>query len=329
SAKSNVFRSEVQLNYFFQPKNKLTFGIAGDYSVISSNVFGNPYSFGAAFFAQNEWKPFEELKATLGFRFDYQKVDTALSESQFSPKFGLNYQLNENLILRLSAGRGYRAPSAAEMFTSTRAAGITVRPNPNLKSESSWSFEIGSNYSFSNWLNFDLALFQNEYYDLIEPGFDERGEVIFRNITRARIQGLESGFTFTPIENFWNLNVGYTYLWARDTKLNQFLKYRPRHLLYLTNVLRYDFIELGIDFRYWNRIENIDEEFIKLGIIQDGELRDKVLVTDLRLSFDLIHFSLPMRAYFSVNNLFNYNYIELIGNLAPIRNFVLTIESIL
>ncbi len=354
SSKSDLVRAEAQVNYILSENHKFTSGIEGNFSLIESNIFGKPEAYGAAFFIQDEIKVLSRrdvqmhhyvgfpkgLNATLGGRLDYQKVDTAVSEIQVNPKLGLNFQLSDNLVLRASAGRGYRAPTSAELFTTTSVSGITVKPNPLLKSESGWSFEVGGNYIYpagggiySNpsayGLKFDVAIFQSEYYDLIEPGFDNVGQVTFDNITRARIQGVESKLTISLFDNLWEMNFGYSYLWARDLNLNKFLKYRPRHLLYISNNFKYDFVELGIDFRYWNRIENIDEEFIQLNIIKDGDLRDKVLVTDVRILFDLIHFELPLRLYLNVNNLFNYNYVELIGNVAPIRHFTFTLEGIL
>lgn len=336
-SKSDVMRSEVQANYLINENNTLTTGIEANVSRVQSNIFSNPVAYGAAFFAQDEFRLFKNFKTTIGGRFDFQQIDTlvsksnyntVLSEFQFNPKIGLNYSLNDDLFLRASVGRGYRAPTAAELFTETFVGGLKVVPNPNLKSESSWSFEFGVNYTYSNLFKIDAAVFQSEYYDLIEPGFDYKGEIIFDNITRARIQGLEAQLGTNLLHNHWDLNFGYTYLWARDLKMNSFLKYRPRHLFYLNSIWKYDFVELGIDFRYWNRIETIDQEFVQLNLIKDGDLREKVFVTDIHLKLDLIHLGFPARAYFSVNNLFNYNYVELIGNLAPIRHFIFTIEGL-
>lgn len=327
-SKSDVIRSEVQANYLINENNTLTTGIEANVSRVQSNIFSDPVAYGSAFFTQDEFKLFKNFKATVGSRFDYQKVDTAVSEFQYNPKVGFNFSVTDDLFLRASVGRGYRAPSSAELFTTTSVGGLNVIPNPNLKSESSWSFELGGNYTYSNLFKIDAAVFQNEYYDLIEPGFDFKGEIVFDNITRARIQGLETQLEINLLHNHWDLNFGHTYLWARDLKMNSFLKYRPRHLFYLNSIWKYDFIELGIDFRYWNRIETIDQEFVQLNLIKDGDLRDKVLVTDIHLKLDLIHLGFPARAYFSVNNLFNYNYVELIGNVAPIRHFIFTIEGL-
>jgi iron complex outermembrane receptor protein len=329
-SKSEYIRSELSVNYFPNDIHKIVAGVEGSYSIVSSNIFSNPTAFGLALFGQDEFRLIQQLKMTTGLRIDYQNVENTLSELNFNPKIAFNYALQDNFYLRASAGRGYRAPTPSELFSTTNVSGIRVVPNPNLKSESSWSFEAGMNYTIEDLYKFDLALFDNELYNFIEPSIDPITSFIqFKNVTRARILGYEFNFASEFFNKSLSVNLGYTYLWARDLKNNIFLKYRPRHLLYVSSNYKYDFVQLGIDFRYWNRLETIDEDLISLGIVKDGDLRDKVFLTDLNLSFDLFHFKIPLRIYFTVNNLLNYNYIEMIGNLGPIRSFTISIEGIL
>lgn len=330
SSKSEMIRSEISVNYFGNV-HKLVGGIEGSYSTVTSNIFSNPDAFGLALFGQDEISLLRnQLKLTTGLRIDYQKVDTVLSELNLNPKLAANYKVKDNLYLRASVGRGYRAPTPSELFSTTSVSGIRVIPNPELKSESNWNFEVGANYTLSDFLKIDAAIFGNELYNFIEPSMDPATSFIqFKNITRARILGYEVNLNSEFFNKHLQTNIGYTYLWARDLKNNIFLKYRPRHLVVANVNYRYDFVQAGFDLRFWNRLETIDEDLILLGIVKDGDLRDKVFLTDFHLSFDLIQFKLPFRVYFTVNNLFNYNYIEMIGNLGPIRSFSLSLEGIL
>lgn len=330
SSKSEILRSEFTFNYFSE-KHKIIGGVEGSYASVTSNIFSNPTAVGFALFGQDEISFIDNrLKLTTGLRIDYQKVDTVLSEANINPKFAANYKVQDNLYLRASVGRGYRAPTPSELFSTTSVSGIRVIPNPKLKSESNWNFESGLNYTLSEILKFDAAIFGNELYNFIEPSIDPATSFIqFKNITRARIFGYEFNISSEFFNKHLQTNLGYTYLWARDLKNNIFLKYRPRHLITSNIFYRYDFIQAALDFRFWNRLETIDEDLILLGIVKDGDLRDKVLLTDFHLSFDLISLKLPFRVYLSVNNIFNYNYIEMIGNLGPIRSFSLSIEGIL
>ena len=123
--------------------------------------------------------------------------------------------------------------------------------------------------------------------------------------------------------------LNYIYLWARDLQLNQALKYRPRNsvtasLDYLLN--NFDF---GADFRYWSRVEKMDFELVDLGLLKDGRMRVPVYVLDLRANSSLDVFGIPGKISINANNILNYNYVELIGNLAPIRNYSVGLEFFL
>jgi hypothetical protein len=85
---------------------------------------------------------------------------------------------------------------------------------------------------------------------------------------------------------------------------------------------------LGFDFRYLSRIESIDNEFVELGIIPDGDERVDIFVLDANAGINLFKYNIPARAFLRINNILNYNYFELIGNIAPIRNISLNIEAI-
>ena len=329
-SKSEYIRSELSVNYFPNDIHRIVAGIEGSYSIVSSNIFSNPTAFGLALYGQDEIRVFRKLKLTTGLRIDYQNVENNLTELNFNPKVGLNYSYSDNLFFRASAGRGYRAPTPSELFSTTNVSGIRVVPNPDLKSESSWSFEAGMNYTIEDLLKFDVAVFDNELYNFIEPYLNPAGSFIqFRNVTRARILGSEVNFSTEFFNKKLKMDIGYTYLHAWDLNNNHFLKYRPKHLVYISSSYKYNFIQLGVDFRYWNRLDKIDDELIQYGIVKDGDLRDKVFLTDLNLSFDLFQFKIPLRLYFTVNNLLNYNYIEMIGNLGPIRSFTISVDGIL
>ncbi|MBT8387111.1 MAG: TonB-dependent receptor [Ignavibacteria bacterium] len=321
---SNLFRGEIQVNTSLTNKIILVTGIEGITSNVNSTIFGNPdsHSYGAyALFDMNFDFP---LFISLGLRFDYTKLDTLDGSNALSPKLGLNYKLTDKLILRSSVGTGFRAPTLAEAFTTTSTSGIRIKPNPNLQSETNLTSELGINYEVIKELNVDFAVFHNEYYDMIEPSFDPSdNNVRFDNVVRARIQGYEAFTLIRIIPDEMSFTIGYTYLWARDLENKIALKYRPRHTLYSGIDWRKWNFDLGINFRYWSEIEEIDNELVDLGIIKDGELRVPVYATDFRIAYNFRELGWPMDVYLNVKNLTNYNYIELIGNMSPIRNYSL------
>ncbi len=329
SSTTNLFRGEIQLNSSLSNSIIIVSGIEASNAQVNSTLFGNPNSLSFGAYSQADWRFDFPLIASLGLRYDYNKLDTLNGSNAFSPKFGLNYKFSDDLIFRTSLGTGFRAPTPAEAFTSTTASGITVKPNPNLKSETNFTIEAGINYKAFNPVTFDLALFHSEFYDFIEPGIDPSdGLIIFNNVTRARIQGFEFQSVIDLKEINTNISLSYSYLWARDIEEKKALKYRPRHTLNSGIDFSLGNFLSGADFRYWSRVEEIDEELINLGLIPDGELRVEVFVLDLRAGINFNLGDIPLKVFLNANNVLNYNYVELIGNLEPIRNYALSLELI-
>jgi iron complex outermembrane receptor protein len=171
----------------------------------------------------------------------------------------------------------------------------------------------------------DAAVFLTDYDNLVEPKIDTDGRIVFRNITRARITGAEIGVMTSLLDRLLELGAGWTYMDPRDRNMHTVLKYRPRHLLYGSATVNRGMFSLSADVRWISRVEAIDEELAIA--IQNGDERVATFVTDARLTADLRALALPFTATFAVNNLFQYNYVEIVGNLAPIRNFRLTVEA--
>jgi iron complex outermembrane receptor protein len=327
---SNLYRGEVQINTSLTNFIVLTTGLEGTFSKVNSSLFGRPDAFGVGSYAVADINFSFPLIASIGVRYDYSKLDSLDGAGAISPKLGLNYKLSKDFILRSSLGTGFRAPTIAEAFTSTSTGGITVKPNPNIKSENNLSFEFGFNYSPISLLNVDLAIFQSEYYDLIEPVIDPSDvKVYFTNVVRARIQGFESAVNLSIMPNQLSFSLNYTYLWARDLETRKALRYRPRHVFYSGLDFRKWNFDFGINFRYTSRVEEIDDELVDLGIVIDGDLRVPVYTTDVRLGYNLFSFEIPLNLYLNIKNIFNYNYVELIGNLRQLRNYSFGVNLVL
>jgi iron complex outermembrane receptor protein len=333
SANTNFFRAEVQTDYRFDNNLHLFSGIEGSYTKTTSSIFSDPDQTGFGAYTQAEYRFEFPLILTAGLRYDYGKLDTLQSQSSISPKFGLNYKLGESTILRSSIGKGFRYPTIAEAYTSTQTSGIPVKQNLTIKPETGYSFEIGVNQSVGDYLNLDAALFQSEYKDFIEPRLDtteiQNPFIIFDNVAKAKIQGAEINSSLNLAMINTQLNIGYTYLWARDVEKKEQLKYRPRHLLYAKAIYRFNSFEFGANFRFWSEVEEIDEELVEFNFVIDGDKRVPVYVLDLTAGYYFFRYGLPLKLYLNANNILNYYYIEMIGNISPIRNISLNLELVL
>ena len=325
---ANLFRDEVMINANLSDDWTITSGAEISFSNVSSNIFKNPNFFGTGAYFQGEYKGIDKLIASFGIRFDYMKLDSVSGANAVTPKFGLNYKLSKDFILRASFGTGFRAPTPAEVFTTTAlTGGLSIKGNTNLTAETSISGEIGAKYFVTPQTNLDLALFITDYKNYIEANLVSDG-IQFINLPEARVEGAELGVNVDILPGLIKANAGYTYLWARNLTDNKAMKYRPRHSLFGQLQVTPSPFEIAVDFRFASRVEEIDDLIAKppLALVVDGDLRVPVYVTDVSLGYNFLLNSIPAKIYLNAKNIFNYNYVEFIGNIAPIRNYSLSWE---
>lgn len=343
-SRSDLYQLELQGNYEPAKRHILTFGITGNYTHVSSNIFSSPLGAGGAAYLQDEISLAELWKLTLGVRYDYQRVSERSSKGLLTPKLGVVFNPTAATKLRAAYGSGFRYPSIGEWYTqfSSATSQIAVLINKNLQVERSNTYELGISTTLADFLSAELSLFRNDFDNLIEAGVAirrvrphpddttevERPVIQFENVTKARIQGLELGLTMDWWKKYFSTEVGYTYAYPEDLTEQTILKFRPRHLLFVSGVATYEHLRISSDFRYVSRIERIDENLVRLAPIIHGDRRVPIHVVDVRASYDLIGYDLPIRVGFNVNNLLNYHYVELIGNLAPVRSFTLVLEGL-
>lgn len=323
------FNTELQFNSNITDDINLTYGINSNLINVYSKIYQQRKQYINAAYLQAEYKPFDRMIFTLGGRIDYEYLENIQSNIEYSPKFGLSYNLIDKLNLRASAGRGFRSASIAERYASLSFQGFDVLQNLELKPEISWSSEIGANYEF-DWLNqffaLDISIFRNYLSNLIEPTFADKNsaKIQFVNIKEAEINGLEFNFK-TFLLGHIGLETALTLMNPRDLTLNQTLNYRSEVLWYNRLFVPLGLIEFQLDYRYKQQYENYDKQ---LGlIIKDIDAKVDVHVVDTRLIFNLKNeINQNLKIILSSRNLLDYYYTEMIGNLAPTRMIMLQLE---
>ncbi len=311
---SNKPGVEIQGDWQISESNSLIFGTEGSWDLVSSGLVGDHTQYILAGYLQDEMKVINNVNLTLGLRYDYQYVNNGFSDSQLSPKAGLVWHAQEYLSFRASSGQGFRVASMSERFPDGLYSGLTIVPNPFVKSETAWSHEIGMNFNPSPFVFFDVAGFWNDYWDMIEPEADDNQVIQFINLTRARIAGVETNIKMIPHQNIM-LDLGYTWMDPYDIGAERTLAYRPRHILTTAFTWSLDKLELGADYRFISRFD-----YLKL-YENDDRVDQHVLNLRAAYNFGLV------RLGFNVNNVLNYNYIQMERTLMPIRHYVLTLSS--
>jgi outer membrane receptor protein involved in Fe transport len=311
--------------------NTMTFGFSGDFDMVSADLFGDHKGGGAALYGQDELQLSDDVTVTLGVRFDFQALGLSKPSGQANPKAAVAYTPAAGTTLRASIGRGFRMPSVAEAFIAGQVSGLSTLPNADLRPERSLSYEVGIAQALTDLATLDVAGFRTDFDDLIEPGIaisnGNSAYIQWRNVTKARVQGFETSLKFGFFDGGLLYSLGYTYVYPEDISTHDLLKYRPRHLLYTSLYGHAGCLTAGADFRFVSRVDRIDNEFVELGIIPDGDQRQDILVTDFRLGADFSSLGLPLSATMNVNNALQRNYVELIGNIMPPRTYVLVLEG--
>lgn len=245
--------------------------------------------------AQDKISITNRLTATVGIRFDNHSV----FGSAVSPKVGLNYRVSDNVNLRASWGRGYRAPDLGQLYY--RFLNPTnlyqVIGNPDLRPEHSGSWQVGGEFrGFSRRVRFGANFYRNDVRNLIDSvslGFLTAGNraaifaanginssfnpvnnrllFFYKNLSNIYTQGAEFD-TEVVLPKGFTVGGAYTYLDARDKNTDLYLLSRNRnqgfvkfgyvnqHFGFRTN-LRGSFYSSFINARAANGIEAISPGF--------------------------------------------------------------------
>ncbi len=303
-------------------------GVEGTFSSVSSDIFGNHSQSEFAAYGQSEQRA-GLLRLSGGARADFLAVDGGSLTAVVSPRIGLTLPTDHRErgggLMRASVGRGFRAPTMAERFVRTVALGFEVVPNPTLRPETGWSFELGhTSAPLLRIFRVDAALFWTEARDLIEPtvilvpGPPDTVKIQLQNVVRARIAGIDASVIAAPIAGHLTTTLGYTYLSTRrqlagDSTTGP-LAFRPPHQLTLGADYSFGPGAVGADYRFASKPEKIELE----GFVDPR--RVPVNVLDLRASWTRG----PVELRLLATNVLNYIYDLVPETLAPVRTVTVT-----
>ncbi|MCX6247420.1 MAG: TonB-dependent receptor [Bacteroidetes bacterium] len=200
-------------------------GILDSLGTTAANQSAGYSSENLALYLQFEKKFWDRLSLLIGGRWEYYQVGD-LSENKPIFRGGANMRVGKNTFFRASVGQGYRAPTIGERYITTNSGGFGFYPNPELKSETCISYEVGAKqlFKFGKWAGMaDVAGFLENYDNYIEFNFGIWGQspvfkndigFKFLNTGPARIYGIDMtlGGDGKIVRNLdMSLILGYTY----------------------------------------------------------------------------------------------------------------------
>ncbi len=367
---SDMYYGEYQFQRQFKGADLiLTSGVVATFSSVEAELYGDTTfsSRNLAAYLQLDQKLFDRLNISGGFRYENnllqnpgfvyeQGVVLPSDERESKPVFrlGLNYELADFTFLRASWGQGYRFPTVAEKFIVTNAGVFDVLPNPELRSETGWTGEIGIKQGFgvgSFKGFFDFAAFISRYQDMMEFNL-VGGDFRALNIGDTEMQGIDisiagkgslwglpttllAGYTYVDprFKEFDNTPIpaGETGTLAQINALNSssddnILKYRSRHVVKLDIETSIKDGFIGIEGFHNSHLEAIDAAFLLiikgLGVFRE-ENNKGFTVLNFRAGY---RFSEVVKMSLLLNNAANTIYSARPGLMAAPRNLTARVD---
>lgn len=137
----------------------------------------------------------------LGLRYDHWNVDRGETEDQLLPRIAISWANKNDTMFYASAGRFFSMPSFYELIGE---ASMWLLPNPDLKPEKGWSYELGvkAEKAKNPW---SFNLFYTYMDDAIVYDYDPVTYIsMYKNVNQKRAWGAEGRYT-------WNINKHWSY----------------------------------------------------------------------------------------------------------------------
>lgn len=145
-------------------------------------------------------------------------VPQGQSDSRLSPKFGATIKLAGDVILFGNYAQGFLAPTSSQVnnFFEFIAGGYTSVPNPDLRPETSESWEVGARY-VGDVFSVQFTGFRGDYDNFISQqvvsgSFTPQDPAIYQfvNFNAVEIEGLEARAEM-KLDSGWNARLAMAY----------------------------------------------------------------------------------------------------------------------
>jgi outer membrane receptor for ferrienterochelin and colicins len=166
-----------------------------------------------------------ELGQNLNVNFGVRLDDYSNFGTEISPSANFVYKFKNDARCNFLIARSFRAPTFNDLYWP--ATGFE-EGNPNLQPEKGITTEFGVEKKFSKFLKIGLTYFRSDYDRLIKWQVDSDNIWRPKNIDSAIVQGVEQELQINPFDNL-DIDIGYTFLRAKNDKTGKYLTYQPQH----------------------------------------------------------------------------------------------------
>lgn len=274
-----------------------------------------------AFYLQDEWMVLDPLTLYAGVRFDLWKAydgkaGNVGSEQEFeeheenaiSPQIAGVWNPFTETYIRGSVAKAFRAPNIYELFKKWTLFGSTYYNNPNLKPETTWTYEAGiDQYVWDRKLKLSGTYFFTQANDLI-GSYRVESNVYKENISKAEIQGCELEASAMPA-NWLNIWVNYTYTDSEVKENDRDPAIVGKHLIDYPEQT----INLGLDLTYrWFKVSLAGNYLGRIYTSEQNDDQDDVYdgyskrwLWNTKLTYSPVKYA---ECSFSVENIFDEEY---------------------
>lgn len=275
-----------------------------------------------AIFGSLEYNPVKQLNIKPSLRIAYNSVfgtnplpnilGNSFKLAPLIPSIQIKSALSEHLILRGSYARGFRAPTAKELYFLFVDINHNVQGNPDLNTEHSHNFNSSIDYRHSISKDiaatFKIAGFYNKVQNEIQLSLVDLNTNLYQyiNIGRLNSHGLSSQ-TQLFVGN-WNLTLGFSWI-ANESQQNAQTASRKWNVPQTTFNLSHEFKSTGTAIQWFSRYTGKT-----LGFLSNGETYEieNYGLADINVTQKFFNNRLLLQA--GVKNLFNVSQIQ---NTAP------------
>lgn len=195
-------------------------------SITSINSKMGGTNFISALFVQDQYQFSDAYSVTAGLRLDhYQKKDGYFTNAtshidqkdekytELSPKIAFQYTPDDDTTYYVSYGHSFNAPNLYQLYRHDPNYGYVA--NPDLKPETTDTFEVGLKKNLSDKAYMGIALYSAKTTDLINAVTRSDGKKWYVNIAEAKRLGAEFDLNFKHDDNFSSY-LNYTQQYAKD-----------------------------------------------------------------------------------------------------------------